>query len=77
MTLTYQKLDTSEYMISDIEIVYSLFLISYSFYCAQGLKLVFIVRSYIQDRLKYGLKKTVTNQSEDCISVLRHYLRRS
>ena len=35
---------------------------------------VFIVRSYIQDHLKYSLKK-LKNQSEDLISVLRYYLR--
>ena len=35
---------------------------------------VFIVRSYIQDHLKYNLKK-LKNQSEGLISVLRYYLR--
>jgi len=33
-------------------------------------RLVFTVRSYIQDRLKYGLKKSRTNQKAACLKTV-------
>ena len=36
--------------------------LSRSLSAAGGTRTIFIIRSYIQDRLKYGLKKSRTNQ---------------